>query len=263
MEPSAPELELQKELQRFATLFGDRITQATETLERVPRADVRDAALKKCLLYATSALEIATGSTSEINLLDMFVFIRLCRAAVDKHWVPTLYGEAGRELAEAFARSDEEITSIAGRTLGPARTTQLTELVDRWLAENPGQTRVESIRLTDFAAAAGAAAADRALQVRGLLSSVRTATRAANEAMQLADRALFMFHRLPSLWRLQARVGAREVLGDSVTHLTRGPQSPVGQLTARVRSVAMIGAVFAGVLGGGALLLWARGRRRD
>src|SRR5688500_7179393 len=112
METSVPELELQKELQRFATVFGDRISQATETLERVPRAQVRDAARKKCLLYATSALEIATDAVAEVSLLDMFVFIRLCRTVVDQHWVPTLYGEAGRELSEGFARSDEEITSI-------------------------------------------------------------------------------------------------------------------------------------------------------
>jgi hypothetical protein len=115
MEPSAPELELQKELQRFATLFGDRITQATETLERVPRADVRDAALKKCLLYATSALEIATGSTSEINLLDMFVFIRLCRAAVDKHWV----SPGARSGPRAPLSSPS--SSIAGSPRTPAR----------------------------------------------------------------------------------------------------------------------------------------------
>jgi hypothetical protein len=247
MDPDTRDLQLQQELQRFTTQFSDRIGDVMAPLQVSPRRDVRDAALKQALMYVSSALEIATGSAPEINLLDMFVFVRLSRSVVDHHWVPNLYGDAGRALAEALARSDAEITSIAEDHLGRPRAAQLARLVEDWLADNPGQTVVEGVRLGNFAVQAGAASADRALEAKGLLSSVRTATRGANEAMQLVDRTMFVVHRLPFLWRLQVRLGVREILGD---------------VAAVGRGIARSGWTVAGVVGGGALLfLLLRGRK--
>ena len=109
------EHELTQELQRFTTRFTDRIAQAVEVLEHSPSARVRDEALRKTLAYMSSAIEIATGPYAEINLLDMTVFIHLCRTVLDNHWIPTLYGEAGADLADAFAKADAEIAEIAER----------------------------------------------------------------------------------------------------------------------------------------------------
>ena len=59
---TAPELELQQQVQRFATQFTDRIMQATEALEAsTQRRKVRDEALRKNLRYVSAAMEIATG----------------------------------------------------------------------------------------------------------------------------------------------------------------------------------------------------------
>jgi hypothetical protein len=254
-QPDAEDLQRQAELQRFTARFIDVITQATGVLERSPRPGVAENALRKTLLYVSSALEIATGAVSEINVLDMFVFVRLCRAVLEKHWIPTLYRQDGAELARAFARSDEEISEIVQRTLGGERHAQLQRIVETWLVDNPDQTRVEGVRLADFADAAGTAAAERSLQVRGIMSSVTTATRAANEAMMLFERGLFLFHRIPFLWRLQARLAAREMLGDSVAQLTEGPDAPVARLMSGARHVARNGAVYAGLLAGAVLLV--------
>ena len=85
--------ELQESLQRFTTQFADRITQAMDELERASPPGVRDEALRKNLLYVSSALEISTGPDPEVNLLDMFVFVRLCRTALERHWIPRFYRE--------------------------------------------------------------------------------------------------------------------------------------------------------------------------
>jgi hypothetical protein len=58
---TADEFELQHELQRFTTQFTDRITQATEVLERSPRPEARNEALRKNLPYVASAMVIASG----------------------------------------------------------------------------------------------------------------------------------------------------------------------------------------------------------
>jgi hypothetical protein len=257
MTGEAAELELQQELQRFTTQFADRVTQATEVLGSSPRAEVGDEALRKNLLYVSSAMEIASGASPEVNLLDMIVFVRLSRTALQRHWIPELYGEQGKDLAEVFARSERELDDLASRALSPAQRQQLASIVEAWLAENPGQVRVEGIRLSDFSAAAGSAAAERAGQARGLLASVKSATRAANQALLLSERGLFLFHRLPFLWRLQARLGAREILSDALVRLTEGPQAPV----AKVKRLVGRGVILLGLIAGSAVLLWWLGSR--
>jgi len=256
MQSAVPEFELQQELQRFTTQFADRITQATDVLERSPRADVRDEALRKNLLYVSSAMEIASGPFPEVSLLDMIVFIRLSRTILTNHWMPHLYGDAAAELADVFSRSEQELDDLAAQALTPAQIHQLDDLVDAWLAENPDQVRVEGIRLSDFSAAAGSAAAERASQAKGLLSSVKVATRAANQALMLSERGLFLFHRLPFLWRLQARLAARQMLGDAVTQLSEGPTSPLARLTQQVHDLKRRTVVYLGALGALVVALW-------
>jgi hypothetical protein len=241
MDPALSDFELQQELQRFTTQFIDRVTQATEILERSAHPAVRDEALRKNLLYVSGAMEIATGPFSEVNLLDMIVFARFCRAALERHWVPKVYGQDGRDLIDVFSRAEQDLSGLAEQALTAEQRQQLSSLVDAWLAENPDQVRVEGIRLSDFSAMAGSAAAERALQARGLLSSVKVATRAANLALALTDRGMFLLHRLPFLWRLQARLGARELLGDA------GWQ---------VKHALRRGVVYAGLLGGAGVFAW-------
>ena len=120
----------------FTTSFSDRVTQATETLERSTPPAIRDEALRKNLLYVSSAVEIAAGPFPEVNLLDMLVFVRLSRAVLEAHWIPDLYGSAGRELAEVFARSDEELTGVADRALTAEQVARLDALIAGWLADN-------------------------------------------------------------------------------------------------------------------------------
>jgi hypothetical protein len=257
MDVQIPLLELQNELQRFATSFTERITQAAEALQHSPRADVRDEALRKNLLYVSSAMEIASGPSATVSLLDMFVFVHLSRAALERHWIPTTYGESGRALDAAFAKAEEELLAIATRALGEERVAQLTNLADAWLADNPGQVRVEGIRLADFAGAAGTAAADRALQARGLLSSMKVATEAANEAMVVAERAMFLFHRFPFMLRLHVRLAVRDVLDDALVRIKSGGEvAALKQLVKRATYVALLGA--ATTVG----VMWLRSTRK-
>jgi hypothetical protein len=255
------EHELTQELQRFTTRFTDRIAQAAEVLERSPSQRVRNEALRKTLGYVSSAIEIATGPYAEIGLLDMVVFVHLCRTVLDNYWIPTLYAEDGAELSDAFEKSEAEISDIAERALGASRCEHVASLVDAWLADNPTQVRVEGIRLADFASGAARAAADRMLEARGILSSVKTASEAANQAMMLVERALFLLHRMPSVWRFQARLAAREILGDSIAQVT-GPEAPLAKLAHRATHVAKSGAIAATVLTVGGLLMRQIARRR-
>jgi hypothetical protein len=237
-----PEVELQHELQRFATRFIERVTQCADALQRSSRAAIREEALRKNLLYASSAMEIATGPSAAVNLLDMFVFLHLSRNVLEHHWIPSLYGAAGGELDDAFETSEEELRQITIRALGDGGFAKLTDIVDTWIAENPGAIRVENMRLSDFAAAAGAATSARALEAKGLLSGMKVATEAANQAMVIAERGLFLLHRMPYVLRLHARLAVRESVDDALARIKTGDEVPA------LMQVAKRGAVL-GLLG--------------
>jgi hypothetical protein len=241
-----PDFELRQQLQRFSTVFADRVTQATESMERSPRMQVRDEALRKNLRYTSSAVEIAAGPFAGVNLLDMMAFIRLSRAALERHWIPELYGEEGAGLREVFARSEAELRELAQTALTMEQRDQLDQIIDGWLEENPEQVRVEGIRLTDFSAQAGTAAAATAAKAKGLLASVTSATQTANQALLVSERALFLLNRMPFLWRLQARLAAREMVRDV----------PLDRFLQKAQTLALRGLLLAA--GAGVCVFWVR-----
>jgi len=68
---------------------------------------------------------------------------------------------------------------------------------------------------------------------------MKSASRAANDAVLLSERGLFLVHRLPSVWRIQARLGAREMLADATAQLLDAPESPLRRLAAFSRTVGI------------------------
>jgi hypothetical protein len=188
--------------------------------------------------------------------------VHLSHAVLQNHLAPQLYGADARELIRIFATSEAELWAVAEQEFSPAHSSELRKLLDDWLAANPDQDRVEGVRLADFAEAEGTAASDRSLRAKGLLSSVKTASHAANQAFQLAERGMFLVHRLPFLWRMQARVLAREIVRDSLTRMTKGPDAPVAKLRQRGQQVARYGLVSIGLLAATATGVYVAARRR-
>jgi hypothetical protein len=214
------ETELQQDIQRVATVFMDRVAQFGEPEENAPRQPAqRQALLQRGLLYAASALDIATGPSPELNVLDMLVFTRLCRGALEQHWIPRALGQEGETLATAFALAEQETWDVAAKMLDPAQQDEVRESIAVWEAAHPQQFRVEGVRFQSFAEHLGAISSDHMQKTRGLLGQVRSATHSADQALLVSERAFFLVHRLPFLIRLQARLGVQETLSDSMTRL--------------------------------------------
>jgi hypothetical protein len=214
--PAMNQAELEDAIQRFTGVFADRLTQALDELAEGGTLAARNAVLYLELRYTSAALDIATGPLPEVNLLDMLAFVRLCREVFEAHWIPEHFGERGRPVADVFHTSEEELWRIAGGVLSSHQRAELEALVDQWQAENPRQVRVERVRLMDFAQRRGEVHIERARAAGGLLSSVKSATRAADQALLIAERAMFIAHRMPFVLRLQARLGSREIVSDAL-----------------------------------------------
>jgi hypothetical protein len=229
--------ELQEDLQRFSGQFTDRLTQGMyEAIGDTPADSTSNYAMRLGLVYEASALDIATEALPELGVLDMAVFLRLNRATLAEYWVPKVLGERGQPLLKAFEDSEKTFWPIVDKILRPEQKAKLIAGIDAWRRENPDQVRVEAVRFLDFSTQAGAVASTRAKDASGMLASVQAATVAADQAVLLGERGLFLATRMPFLLRLQARLGAREILGDA--------ERSVGELDALATSLQGLGPIM-------------------
>jgi hypothetical protein len=246
--------ELQQDIQRFSSKFTARVLDALAPLQSSPQPEVREAAMRQLLLYSASALDIATEPQPELGLLDMIVFVTLSRRIVDTYWVPKVFGEKGGGLVQAMAQSETEVWQLGDKILDRERREDLAALIRDWQQRNPDHQRVESIRFHTFSRVAGKLAEEQEKRASGLLSSLKTATAAADQAVLVAERALFLAHRVPFLLRMQARVGTHEIVGDTVAQL-KSAGGVLDRVDAMVRRwlvyLLIIGAAWVMIFWGG------------
>lgn len=212
------EVEVQQDLQRFAGQYLDRNTEAMEDAYRRLDTEKQYQLMKRALLYDSSVLDIVTGKTVVVNLLDLLVFTALTRQKFEEHWQPKVFGEAGAPVLEALRRSEEAAWDLGDNLLNPEQIARLRGLIAKWERENPGQDRVEYVRLSEFSRTAGRVAAKND-EASGLLASVNSVTQTADAAVLLGERAMFLAQRAGFLLRLQVRLAAYEVAHDSVRQL--------------------------------------------
>jgi hypothetical protein len=214
--PIVTQMEMQQGIERFTGEFLDQIVEACEPLTTSGSERSRREGVRRVLVYSASVLDIAAGPYPEVNVLDMIVFIRLSRVAVERYWVPEVFGDEARPLVTAFVDSEERAWHLASKILTGKQREQLNRMIEEWERDHPHQVRVEMVRFDAFSARAGKVTADQQRAAEGLLGNVKAATQAADQALLFAERGMFLAHRLPFVLRLQARVGAQEVMTDSL-----------------------------------------------
>ncbi|OFZ55370.1 MAG: hypothetical protein A2428_13605 [Bdellovibrionales bacterium RIFOXYC1_FULL_54_43] len=206
--------ELQDDLLRFESQFNARIQSASEPLETSTNPKIRYRAALNRLIYSSNSLSIALGPSPESNLLDMVTFIELSRNVLKRHWIPNVFGADGQPLEKAFTDSRQHIWAIAEKVLDPQQRTLLRNVISTWHNKHHDQINVETVRLSAFSSDPQARAAGLDQVVGGLFASVQQTTQAVDSARLFAERALYYAARAPFLFRLQARLGAREIIKD-------------------------------------------------
>jgi hypothetical protein len=233
------QLELQEDLQRFGSHVVASIRPTFAELEESDDPKIRQVALQHFIDLASSTLDIVTGTYADVGLLDMIAFVRLNREVLEAYWVPEVYGPRAEELVTEFRESEELLVPIADKVLTKPQQKELDDLITAWRNDHPRTVHVEWLRLSDFSEKAGHIERERAKKTEGLLSSVHAAVSSADQALSLADRAMFLAPRVPSIIRLQARLGVREVTSDALRRLDEA-REPLAESGAIVRDLATI-----------------------
>jgi hypothetical protein len=204
--------ELQQDVQRFVSVLIDRVAQSMDQLVQSNTPKVREEGLRRALVYTSYALDIASEAAPELSLLDMIVFITLCRDALEKYWIPKVFKDEGHAMLVTFDRAEREIWAIGAKVMTAQQQNRLKSFIARWQAENTDSYRVEGVRFGEFSRYAGKMARDRAEESGGFLSSVASGVETADQALLTADRVLFLAQRMPFLIRMHAVLGASEAV---------------------------------------------------
>jgi hypothetical protein len=167
----------------------------------------------------------ATGANDYVGLLDMMVLATLKRRALEEHWIPDLLHEEGRPMLDAARRGERDVWAAGARVLTDKQLAELQAIIDKWVAEHPGQYYVSHVRFTDFAGAMrvtkSSPEAKSPGSVFGLLyldplAGLDPVAREMQQYRALTERALYLANRLPIVlaWRMEL----------AVYRTTNGPQ---------------------------------------
>ena len=97
--------ELQQDVERYTTRLTEALVEGMAPFEDAD-PKTHETAMRLTLVYASSALEIASGPAPEVSLFDMIVFVCLSLHAFESHWVPQFFGERGRPTVRALGEAE-------------------------------------------------------------------------------------------------------------------------------------------------------------
>jgi hypothetical protein len=207
--------QLRNSLMDFADRYMQMIGQAADTLQKEnPEPDARAGILSAKLFSASAAFSIAADPSPQVALLNMEVLVRL-QGSVWRETIPKKFGDkAAAPLLEVQKKLEEDIDSIALRALSPEKLEELKTLVEEWRKEHPDQRYVSYIRLSDLSEVhhgGPRAKMPNLLSISGLLSTFQLVnmddtTRSVDQARMVAERALYLSQRMPTLIRWQSEM---------------------------------------------------------
>jgi hypothetical protein len=211
---AADPVEVQQLLLRFADEYTTRMVFGIDKLRR--GTNVLDTAdiLRWKITLATATCSIATGPKPVANLLDMVIFVTVTRMALEDHWQPKVFGESARPLLESAQSSEAEIWLIAGGVLRPEQQTELRHAIATWYAQNPLPESVTAARALGFASQVAETHKDDAAKPGSVfsllgvdpLAGMDPAVRELAQTRMLAERALFLTQKMPTLLRWQTEL---------------------------------------------------------
>ncbi len=211
--PKSP-ARLQLEVMDFSDRYVNGMwAEIDTTFAGDPDRAKRVAALSWKLRYGSASMEIASGADPRTNLLDMAIFISAGEWALDRYWIPEVFGGKADGLRRHYREMNKLVWDLVADTLTEEQTRLLRSLVDQWIATDPKQFEVSSIRFRNLE---GVNPEDfrKEKSARGLLASVRRWLGEVNTSLLFGERVLFYVERTPRILNQQTDLTLAQIAHD-------------------------------------------------
>jgi hypothetical protein len=212
--PAADPVEVQQRLMRFSDEYLVSMVYSLDKLRRGTNSLDPDELLKWKILLGTETCSIASGPNAVANLLDMTIFVTVTRRGLEDYWQPKVFGESALPLLNTSRNAETNIWQFTGQVLTPQQLTELQKGLDVWFRQNPLPENVLAARAVGFASEVGKAnhveesksGSVFSLLMIDPLAGMDPAVREIAQTRMLAERALYVRQKMPTLLRWQTEL---------------------------------------------------------
>jgi hypothetical protein len=212
--PPPDPVEVQQRLMRFSDEYLTSMVYGMDRLRRGTNAPDPVELLKWKILLGTETCSIASGQNAVANLLDMTIFITVTRRGLEEYWQPKVFGESALPMLDSCRDAETNIWQFTGQVLTPQQLTELQNGIDVWFRKNPLPDNVLAARAMGFTSEVGKASPTEGSKpgsVFGLLmldpfAGMDPAVREIAQTRLLAERALFVSQKMPTILRWQTEL---------------------------------------------------------
>jgi hypothetical protein len=199
--------ELDKAAYAFADRYTTQIVAATDAvLQGNPSPEQRRRAHQVKLVSVSGIYDIVTNAEPFAKLMDLLMVVTLQSYRwIDEDQAERTFGARGAPLIQAMRALRVDIWNVAGRVLRPEQLQQLDALILDWRKRNPHVDILSYLRFDEVAGQRGPNALEE-IKATGFFAEIAGATKVADDARLLAERAFYQAKRMPFLmtWQMEA-----------------------------------------------------------
>lgn len=200
--------ELDQRLYAFADRYTTLIVSASDDIARDnPSAEQRRLAHQIKLVGTSSIYDIVTNPDPFTKLMDLLLVVTLQSYTwIDEDRAEAAFGDRAAPLVRALRTARTDVWKLAGGVLKPDQLQRLDTLILESRKDNPDVSFVSFMRFNEVSARRNQSLIAELKVESGFFSAVSEATKVADEARLLAERAFYQSKRMPFLinWQMEA-----------------------------------------------------------
>lgn len=195
---------LQQTLMDFSDQYTTGLWPAFDAyIKSEPDAARRTNAQKWKVMLSSTAMTIAGSRDPRAGVLDMAVFISAGKWALDRYWIPDVFGERLDPLRAFYADMDRKIWAEVARVLTPAQQADLKSLIAAWEATDPPRNTLLDVRLRNLDGVVLSNFSDSP-STRGLMAKIQRLLGKVDQSLLYGERVLFYMERMPRMLEQQS-----------------------------------------------------------
>ena len=199
--------DLDKAAYAFADRYTTQIVAATDAVLRGnPSAEQRRLAHQVKLVSVSGVYDIVTNAEPFAKLMDLLMVVTLQSYRwIDEDQAERSFGARGAPLIQAMRALRVDIWNVASRVLRAEQLQQLDALILDWRKRNPHVDILSYLRFDEVAGQRGPNALEE-IKATGFFAEIAGATKVADDARLLAERAFYQAKRMPFLltWQMES-----------------------------------------------------------
>jgi hypothetical protein len=163
---------------------------------------------------AMSMYDIVTDPDPYIQTINLIVVVSLQTIAwAEEDKAHRVFGDRGSSLVEALHAAHEEVMKIAGNILTKPEIETVDDLIRDWRKKNPELRHLAHARFSDFINSEEWSP-DTREKASGLFAEIESARHSVDEALDLAERGMYLTKRMPLILELQSEATVDTLLAN-------------------------------------------------